>query len=152
MRHKIESQIKQLDTLYAFAREQDDDEVKAHLSRYLCIRTSGIVESSIKLIIRGYLIKKCPSTVESFVNSHVSSINNVESDKISKLLAKFSTEWKAEFEEKIDGQLGTSLNSVVGLRHSLAHNFNNPSITLNQLQSYWDDIKAIIWFLHKLLK
>lgn len=152
MKIKIQSQINQLDTLYAFVDQQEDDEVKAHLARYLCIRTSGLMESCVKLIVKGYVYKKCPEPVESFVNSHVARLNNVEIDKISSLLSLFSVEWKNRFEEFTYGQLATSLNSVVGIRHSLAHNFNNPGITIRQLQSYWNDIKIIISFLQSLLK
>lgn len=152
MKIKIQRQIDSLDALYAFAKEFDDDEIKAHLARYICIRTSGLVESSVKLIVQGYLKKKCPLPVENFVNSHVANLNNVASDKISSLLAKFSTNWKNEYEEFVEGQLEESLNSVVGIRHSLAHNYNNPGITLNQLEAYWEEIKKVIWFLHGMLK
>lgn len=152
MKHKIQSQIKNLDSLFDFAKEQVDDEVKAHLARYLCIRTSGLMESSIKLIVKGYVDKKCPIQIQNYVNSNVGRLNNVESDKIGNLLCMFCPEWKEDFEVFISGQKESSLNSVVGIRHTLAHNFNNPGITIRQLQSYWDDIKTIIWFLHKLLK
>lgn len=152
MKLKLDSQLKTLDDWILLAEKQDDDEVKAHLSRYLCIRVSGIVESAIKLIFQSYVDGKCPQCVASYTNKHIQKINNVASEKISNLLGSFSLDWKDKYDNFVDGQRESSLNSIVSQRHNLAHNFNNNSISLNQVKTYYGDIKEIIEFLRNQIK
>ena len=148
---KLDAQLRTLDTWFTLAEKQENDEIKAHMSNYLCIRVSGIMESALKLIFQHYVDGKCPQNIATFTNKQISKINNVESDKIANLLGLFSNDWKSKYIKYVEGQLESSLNSIVGQRHNLAHNFNNNSISLNQVKSYYSDIKKIISFLQHLV-
>lgn len=137
--------IRTLDSIFVDAKkiDKEDCELRSHMSKYLCIRVSGLMETFFKRQIANYLDKSTPKPIGNYVNSRFQTFTSVNSKKIKDTLGLFSKEWIENFEYLVSEKLQASLDSIVSNRHNLAHG-KNPGITLNQVDEYYNDIKEII--------
>ena len=51
----IASEIDSIKALFKKAEEIEDDELKSHFARYLCVRVAGLLENSMKHMIKDLL-------------------------------------------------------------------------------------------------
>ena len=82
MRYKLENQEKKLDELLASIDSVQDDELKAHLSKYFCVRISGYLENVIKILVAIYIEKGCPQPVSNFVLQDIKGLTNLSEEKL----------------------------------------------------------------------
>ena len=66
MRIKPEIEDKEIALLIQNAKSITDDEIKSHLAKYVCIRISGYLENTIKLLIEKYHDKSCAKPTQNF--------------------------------------------------------------------------------------
>jgi hypothetical protein len=59
------------------------------------------------------------------------------------LAGGFSQEWRQQLELGTNGQLGESVNSIVGNRHKIAHG-ESVGLTLHTLIQYYGDALSVI--------
>jgi hypothetical protein len=59
------------------------------------------------------------------------------------LAAGFNQEWRQQLEVGTSGQLGESVNSIVGNRHKIAHG-ESVGLTLHTLVQYYRDALSVI--------
>lgn len=150
--HRIRLQERNLDVLFTEVSTLSEGEIiKAHLARYLCVRTSGYLENVVKALISNYCDGTSPRPIQSFILSKTKNTTNLNYTKILRLLAEFSPEWKDKFESKLSDQQKSSLNSVVSNRNNIAHG-NPDSITFNGIKKYYEDIKDVISILKSIIK
>lgn len=98
-----------------------DDEAKSGFVSYLCVRTSGYVESSVKTILRGYVESK--TSDKPTVNFAHSQLERLTPNRgqILGLVGQFNEEWKKSLGNSITVDLGGALGSIVKNRHDIAH-------------------------------
>lgn len=130
---------------------KEGDVNKAHLSRYLCVRTSGYLESVIRHLIVNFCDGTSPQQIENYLTKKTKYITNLEYKKIVSLLGEFSSEWQSEFESRITEEQRSSLNSVVSNRNNIAHG-NSDSITYRSMKVYYADIKEVTKTLISIIK
>ena len=87
--------------------------------------------------VQNYILE---TVVESSKNPSVKAIED--------LLSSFDSNWvrnfRARFRARLDhSRLESSLKSLKDLRNEFAHG-NDPAITFNDIQSYYEDSKLII--------
>ena len=150
-----------LDRLFVKADELErskevDDEFRAHFTWYLCVRTSGYVELSVKTILRQYM----ESIIEQEVfdsEQHVVSFVKIQLDRvldpeqglnprrkrILSVLSNFNEEWRKSIEHEIEGELGNSLDSIVNNRNKITHG-KDVTLTLNELRSYFCNAQKVL--------
>jgi hypothetical protein len=141
-----------LDNLFSEVSSLVEDDInKAHLSRYLCVRTSGYLESVIRNLIVNYCEGTSPKEIETYISKRSKYITNLEYKKILTLLDEFSTEWRVAFENSINEEQKASINSVVSNRNNIAHG-NTDSITFRNMKEYYSHVKEVAELLKKIIK
>lgn len=153
MNHKVQVYITGLDGDLKLAKSQSDDEVKSLLAKIICIRISGLLEVAIKSRISDYSDNKTPKEIKRFLTQKFKDITNLKSSKLCDVLGTFSSDWKSSFEKEIseNPQLKSSLDSLITLRNDIAHG-QTCSISLNNVQQYYNDVKIAIDLFDKIIR
>lgn len=138
--HEISSR---LDKVFESFRGIEDDEIKSHYARYLCVLTSGYLEESVKIIIRAYVSQKTHPTISNYVDSSISNVTNLKTEKLSKFLNSFNSEWKDKFETTLTDEEKDSINSVVANRHQIAHG-QNVSVSYVRVNDWYKNVKKVV--------
>ncbi|SFN24937.1 HEPN domain-containing protein [Salegentibacter flavus] len=150
--YKLKIYEKQLDQLFSEVSQIEDGEInKAHLSRYLCVRTSGYLENVVRILIANFCDGSSPQPVKNYIGKRTKYITNLDFKRLKNLLSEFNSEWSNEFEEKVSDQQKSSMNSVISNRNNIAHG-NQDSITYLDMARYYGDIKEVSKILVDIIK
>ena len=122
-----------------------DSEVVSHFTQYLCVRTSGYVESSIKIILHEYVkAHTSESYITDFVDSRLERNLSSRRSVFLALIGEFSGEWKDAIRDEIKGQeLGKSLDDIVRIRNDIAHG-KDVRLSLVDLKGYFEIAKRVV--------
>ena len=151
MRLKLESQEIKLNNLYNQISKVQDDEIKAHMSKYFCIKMSGYLENTIKILVANYSGKSSPQAISTYVQNSLKTTTNLSEEKLINLLKKFNNDWADCFSKKVNEQQIESLNSIISNRNSIAHG-QQDNISYQTIGQYFSDIKQIILILKDIIK
>lgn len=152
MRLKLEIQEKTLDHLFDMVSKLEEDEIKSHLAKYLCIQASGYLENVIKGLVTEYHNGTCKKSTENFVTEKIRYITNIDDDKLSAFLKSFNTEWENQFNNKVSDQHLQSLSSIISQRNQIAHgNANGSNISFKMMAQYYADLKEIVKVLRNII-
>ena len=132
-----------LDRVFESSKGIDDDEVKSHYARYLCVLTSGYLEESIKIIIRTYVESRTQPTISNYIISSTNSITNLKTEKICGFLNTFNNEWKDKFEAVLTDEEKDAIDSVVANRHQIAHG-HNVGVSYIRVKEWYKNVKCAI--------
>ena len=153
MHPEILDQQNRLERLFEQAQQLQqmsdiDDETKSGFISYLCICTSGYIESSIKTILRKYVESetsdiKLPQTI-NFVENQLESYRlTPQRAQILELIGQFNPKWRRNLSHSINKELGSSLSSIVQHRNNIAHGAI-VYLVLKDLKKNSDDAKEIV--------
>lgn len=148
---KIHSQQRKLDDLYTLVETIKDEEVQALMAKFLCVRTSGFLESSLKNLINEYLHGTSPKPIESFVNNKIKRETNLKYERLATILELFNREWADKLSREITDDQKEALNTIVSNRNNIAHG-ENDNISFYLIKDYYDRIKEVIGILIKVIK
>ncbi len=124
--------------------DEVDVEIKSGFVSYLCVRTSGYVESSVKTILREYVKSKTSNApTVSFVDKQLDYTLTPRREQILALVRQFSSEWEENLKDSTRGRLGDSLRSIVTNRHNIAHGVD-VDISLEDLKKYFADAQEVV--------
>ena len=151
MNYKVQSYIQKLDNLFVLAEKIDDDEVKGHFAKYLCVKTSGLLEVFFKAQISDIVDGKTPKVVANYVNYQFKSFSSIDTRKIIKVFSLFSQSWVDEFNTKMNEEHTSALNSIISNRNNIAHG-QNDSISLKNAKEYYEKMKEILVILERIMK
>ena len=151
MNLRIKSQIDSLDSLFNNIGKIDDEEIKGHLAKYLCIKTSGLLENFIKSQIGDYVDICSSQPTAKFVKGKLKSFTNIDNKKLTGFLESFHQDWYETYNLSMNDKLKSALNSVISNRNNIAHG-NPDSITFGNIKTYYIDIKEIIIILDGIIK
>lgn len=116
--NKIENIIKMAES------EMKDDrlEMVSHLSKLICISTSGFLENGITMPLERYSIKNASPALSRYCNAHINKMINPTAERVSELLRAFHDEWANRYEAFIDEDgRREAINSVMARRNQIAH-------------------------------
>jgi RiboL-PSP-HEPN len=151
MRWKLDQQEKKIDNLFELVGKVSDDETKAILSKFLCVRTSGFIESSIKNLLNEYVQGSSPKNIQQFVSKKIKTITNLKFDRLAETLGLFSDNWKECFIEQITDEQKAALNSVVSNRNNIAHG-ETDSISYEIMKDYYLHARSVVDLLKIIIK
>jgi hypothetical protein len=140
---RISQNKDRLDSLFEQAKQIKDAELLGHWSRYLCVLTSGFIETSIQTILLDYADKKAAPEISHFVSQQVKSFQNAKMEKILRLLEDFSPKIAEDVEAATEGELKDSVDSIVQNRHQIAHG-QNTGISLVTVRKYYLNVVRVI--------
>jgi hypothetical protein len=140
---KLTEITSRLDNAFKTADAVTEDELRSHLSRYLCILTSGYVEESIKIIIEHYASINSSPIITNYISVATKNITNLNSEKMEKLLNSFSSQWGKNFCNLLTDKEKDALDSVVANRNNIAHG-RNVGVSYVRVRDWYKSIKNII--------
>src|SRR5580692_9359814 len=149
----LELQEQKLDALFAEISKFDEDEIKSHLAKYLCIQASGYLENVIKELIADYHDGSCKKETEKYVNNKIKNFTSINEKKLKSLLKSFNETWEYKFQNSISDKELASLNSIISQRHLIAHgNGSGSNISYGNMVKYYQDLKQIVVLLRQIIK
>jgi hypothetical protein len=151
MNGQIHNEIHKLDHLFKVVAKINDEEIKAHLSKYLCVLTSGLIENSIRILLSDCAKKKSHPYIGNYVNKKIDRLTNLKHNNIIELLQLFSDSWSEKYRNDITDEQKAAIDSVIDNRHSIAHG-RNIGLTFVTIQKYYKDTKAVIQILESIIK
>ena len=137
-----------LDNLFEKVKDISDLELKSHWARYLCVLVSGYLETSVRAIYSEYSSKKASKNVANYVNSSLKRFQSPKMGNILQLTEAFSRQWAEELENATDGKLKESVDSIVTLRHNIAHG-RDSGVSYARIREYYQSAIKVIELIEK---
>jgi hypothetical protein len=130
----------------------NDDEISSFLAQYLCVLCSGFLEDSIRIIYGNFAEEHgSHQHVTAYVKKQLKFFQNAKYDDILKLTYIFSHEWGENFENFVDEEMKTSINTIVNNKNQLAHG-QSSGVTYSQMKKYFNNLLKVLDFLEKQCK
>jgi len=142
-----------LDATFARAGKIDPGEIelRADFARLLCVLVSGFLDQTVKNFTTEYVSKRASPVVSNFVTQSITNLTNLKSGKLSSHLLAFDPRWKAALETLIADERKDAIDSLVALRHGIAHG-KPGDVTLVRVISYYKEIVKIVDGLRTLME
>lgn len=151
MHFRIKNYISSLDALFKTAESINDEEIQAHFSKYLCVKTSGLFENYLKSQIGDFADSTSAKPIANHVKSKNRHFTNVNYEKLNVFLNSFDSEWWDKFKDQLSDSMKSSLNSVISNRNNIAHG-NPDNITFTNMKEHYENIKKIINIIDLIIK
>lgn len=147
---KVIEDKERLDLLFAKINDiNEDDELKAHLVSYSCVRVSGFIQQSIREIVSEYAEgldgsdKFLRWEKGEFTKPRIRDFQNPNIRNIRVLIRSFDRDWEIRVRSKLTDRMIDAIKSVNSNRNKIAHG-ESAVISLEQLQSWYDDVVSAI--------
>lgn len=153
MSSKLSSERGKINYLYKLVDDyKGDEEIRAHLVRYLCIISNGHIEESLRIIYSQYTENKSShQNITNYVSKDLGDFRNPNAEKILALTGRFSPEWRKELNLFLTEEMKDSLNSIVNIKNALAHG-RTTGISHSTLKKYWENVLKILDFIDQQCK
>ena len=143
---EVRSQMDQLESLFRLASSQNDLQVQARLTEYLCVRVAGFVEQSARHVYYNHALRRSQPTIQRFVSTQLDRPQNLVSERLGQLVQSFAPQWKTDFDLFLTDERKSALNSVYGNRDRIAHGLG-VSLGIAQLKAWYEKVVEIVEFL-----
>ena len=140
-----------LDNVFKMTDAVVDDEIKGHLSRYLCILTSGYLEEALKLLLRDYVYQRASRNIHDYISSQLHDVTNLKHEKIASILGQFNGDWRDEFIKKISPEEKDALDSIYSNRNQIAHG-QNTGISYVNMKDWYKQVQIVVSKLKVIIK
>lgn len=127
-----------------------DEMIRSHWVRYLSIVAAGFLENSLKIILAEFAKRNSSPHVTNYVEAQLKQFNNPNADKIFALISSFNQKWATEIEIFWKDEKKDSIDSIMNIRHNIAHG-RNYGITLGNITRYFGEAEKTITFVHDLI-
>ena len=135
MSKDLERQRQRLESLFENVHDIDDLELQAEWAKYLCVRTSGLIEEAVRLVLEDYSEERSETRVSNYVSKELEYFSNPKTGKIVALLRSFDRDWGQVLEDEMEGELKEAVNSIVANRHLIAHG-RDVNLSFVQMQDF----------------
>lgn len=134
-----------LDRLFnQVAALSDEDEMKSHLTQYLCVLVSGFIETSIQSILIEYVRMQADESVARYVESQIERrLINLDIQGILTVMGNFNPDWETTLRTQITQEMRGDIGSVRANRNKIAHGQSEP-ISYAPLRRYYGNAVAVI--------
>lgn len=127
-----------IDSLINKAKSINDLEINNDFARYIAIRISGLIETTVRECYDQYTSKKASPDVYRYVTRKLKKFQNPRVNDVIELARDFNENWAEEL-EGIDIEIRDAVNSIVTTRHSVAY-CGEQSITLAKVEQYYRQV------------
>lgn len=149
-RAEIDRQKRRLDATFQRAASLGaDPELLSDFARYLCLRVSGFLEqAAIEIALEHVRTHSSPSVLRH-MERRLRNSTNMNTARIVQLFGSFNADWQRDLELMIVDERKAAVDSVVGLRHIVAHG-GNAGITMARVREYYELVKDVIEYVEDL--
>ena len=135
---------KRLDATFGRCPSSSEDlELQADFAKYLCVLVSGFFENAIVALVLHYVEQRGAPEIASFVERQLDRWTNPNVEKIATLFAAFDPTWRASLEGYLVDERKESVNSLVALRHKIAHG-ESVGTSLAQIKAHYQVILGVV--------
>jgi hypothetical protein len=122
-RVEIDRQKKRLDATFERASKATgaDPELLSDLARHLCVLVAGFLEQAVIEIALEHVRTHSQLSVQRHVESRLRRFTSANAQNVIDLLGSFNPDWRTDLEGYLVDQHKDAVNSVVNLRHTVAH-------------------------------
>ena len=139
-RARLESSINQA---YELVTTQEVSvQNQAWIAQIMTIWVSGYIEATCKDILNEFSKNGSNPKVFNYVNWHLNRFQNPKMERILELVSQFDDDLAIVLREFSDGPIKESVNSVVGVRHRIAHG-NSANISVGRIMGYFKYVKRL---------
>lgn len=149
MNQSIISEQDKLDYLFSQISLIEDDELKAHWAKYLCIMVSCFIENTLRTLISEYSVNRANRNIANFVRFKIQNITNLNEERISQVLAAFNSDWHHDFKNGISNEQKDAFDTIIANRHLISHG-RAVGITYIRVSEYFRHIKPAIQLIDNL--
>jgi hypothetical protein len=145
-RQEVERLRRRLDaTLKRAPASSSDIEVQSDFAKYFCVLVSGFLENALIAVILDVAQRKSSPEIQLFVEKRLAHWTNPNAEKVVQLLGEFSADWRLAAEAYLVDQRKATINSLVGLRHQIAHG-ESVGTSLAQVKDYFTvTVEVVEW-------
>lgn len=146
---ELNIQYNRIQQLIIKAKEfEPDDELRSHLTKYICVLCSGFIENSVFHAFSDIAENSCdPSVVLTYTKSQLFKIQNANSEKIRALAKSFNPDWHDVLRDYMQEEnRGAAINYILKDRHNIAHG-RNSDITIIKLEDYLNKTAEVIRYI-----
>ena len=129
---KILSLIETAETIF-----EEDDEMRSHFAKYVCVLCSGFLENSIHALYVEYIKRETTSNpIISFSIATLHKIQNPRADKFREIAKSFNAAWEEPLKSfmMVDDR-ASAINYIMADRHKIAHG-KDSDITLSRIKQH----------------
>ena len=147
---------KRLETAIDSARDeaaspQLSEENKARLAQLMTVWASGYLEAVCRDAVLAYTKNRAHPTVVNFVSRSLSRFQNPRMENILTLVRGIDGDIADDLGNYADDSIKESVNSIVGIRHRIAHG-HSANISVGQVTQYFEDAKKLARKMEDLLQ
>jgi hypothetical protein len=126
------------------AIDHSEFELRADFARYLCVLVNGYLEQSIRNACAEYAKRRAQPSVANFVVKATSRLSSLKASSLKEQLLAFDASWQDELDALIVDEVKDAIDSVVSLRHGIAHG-QGFDITFERISRYYVEVsKAVV--------
>lgn len=143
----------ELDATFYRADKIDPKEIelRADFARHLCVLVSGFLDQTIKNYTIEYVKKRSSPPITRYISGAIKNATNFKSGKLSTHLQSFDANWKAELDTLIADERKDAIDSLVTLRHQIAHG-KPADVTLVRVRNYYNEITKVVTGIHAIMQ
>ena len=147
---------KRLETVIARARGEANsphlsDENKAWLAQLMTIWASGYLEATCRDVMLEYTKKRANPNIVKYVSRKLNRFRNPKMNNILILIREFDEEFANRLDEFSAGQIKENVDSIVGVRHQIAHG-RSANISVGRITGYFDNVKKLAKKMEEILQ
>jgi hypothetical protein len=117
-RSQLEGRIQRL---LATIPDVQDDELRAELTKHLCVLSSGLLEVSCRDILNRYISRRAAPEVRRFVSTRLLEFQSAKVRNVVDLLQAFDPHQADKWRSSLSDEQADSIDSIVNNRHQIAH-------------------------------
>lgn len=126
-----------------------DLEVQGDFAKYLCILVANYIENSIAILLTDYVRRNASPSVVRYVERRLDRFTNAKVARIKELVGAFNPDWQRELEVVIVDEREAAINSVIAIRHQVAHG-ESASISYARIKEYYEDADKVVGAIAKM--
>ena len=127
------------------------EENKARLAQLMTIWASGYLEAACRDAVLEYTKRRAQPTVVKFVSRSLNRFQNPKMENILALVRGIDDGIADDLGDYADGSIRESVNSIVGIRHLIAHG-RSANISVGRVTQYFEDAKKLARKMEDLLQ
>lgn len=139
LKKHLDATFQRIKTLQAGA----DLEVQSDFARYLCVLVSGYLEKSVSELVLEHARKNGSPTLQRFVERQTRRFADANWERLLTLLASFDPDWRQSLDSGLTSQHKDAVNSVVGLKNTIAHG-GMVGVTYQRIKDYYAKVQDVI--------
>ncbi len=132
-----------LDATFDRGKSLLDIETQADFARYLCVLVSGYLEKSVAELVLEHARRSGGPTLQRYVESRTRRFANANCQRLKELLGSFNPDWSARLELVLVDQFKDAVDSLVALRHAIAHG-ESAGITFRRVADYYASVQLVV--------